>query len=150
MDEIEITPLTGPFDARVVLPGSKSITNRAMLLAALAQGRSVIESALFSDDTRYMADALRALGFTVEIEAPRPAGSLSAAVAESSRRWRGVLRRRRRHRDAISVPFLTLGERRFVSTAISGCASARSVRNSTRCSGSARGCTASATTTARR
>ena len=53
MDEIEITPLTGPLDARVVLPGSKSITNRAMVLAALAQGRSVIESVLLSDDTRY-------------------------------------------------------------------------------------------------
>jgi 3-phosphoshikimate 1-carboxyvinyltransferase len=70
VDEIEITPLTGPLDARVVLPGSKSITNRAMVLAALAQGRSVLESVLLSDDTRYMSDALRAMGFTVEIDAP--------------------------------------------------------------------------------
>ena len=68
MDEIEIKPLTGPLDARVVLPGSKSITNRAMLLAALAQGRSVIDGALLSDDTRYMTEALKALGFVVEID----------------------------------------------------------------------------------
>src|SRR5260370_17091489 len=67
-DEIDISPLTGPLDARVVLPGSKSITNRAMVLAALAQGRSVLDSVLLSDDTRYMSDALRVMGFTVEID----------------------------------------------------------------------------------
>src|ERR1700691_4700912 len=67
-ENIEIAPLTGPIDARVVLPGSKSITNRAMVLAALAQGRSVLESVLLSDDTRYMSDALRVMGFTVEID----------------------------------------------------------------------------------
>src|SRR5271168_1963676 len=69
-EEIEISPLNGPLDARVVLPGSKSITNRAMVLAALAQGRSVLEAVLLSDDTRYMSDALRTMGFTVEIDAP--------------------------------------------------------------------------------
>lgn len=68
MDEIEITPLTGPIDARVAVPGSKSITNRAMILAALAQGRSVLDAVLLSDDTRYMTDALRALGFIVEVD----------------------------------------------------------------------------------
>jgi 3-phosphoshikimate 1-carboxyvinyltransferase len=70
MDQIEITPLTGPLGARVVVPGSKSITNRAMVLAALAQGRSVLESVLLSDDTRYMCDALQVMGFAVEIEEP--------------------------------------------------------------------------------
>lgn len=66
--EIEIVPMTGPLDARVSVPGSKSITNRAMILAAMAQGRSVIDSVLLSDDTRYMTDALRVLGFIVEID----------------------------------------------------------------------------------
>jgi 3-phosphoshikimate 1-carboxyvinyltransferase len=66
--EIEIVPITGPLDARVVVPGSKSITNRAMILAAMAQGRSVIDSVLLSDDTRYMTDALRVLGFIVEVD----------------------------------------------------------------------------------
>ena len=69
-EEIEIAPVTGPLDARVVLPGSKSITNRAMVLAALAQGRSVLDSVLLSDDTRYMSEALRVMGFTVEIDEP--------------------------------------------------------------------------------
>ena len=66
--EIEIVPITGPLDARVSVPGSKSITNRAMILAAMAQGRSVLDSVLLSDDTRYMTDALRVLGFIVEVD----------------------------------------------------------------------------------
>jgi 3-phosphoshikimate 1-carboxyvinyltransferase len=68
MDELEITPISGPLDARVAVPGSKSITNRAMILAAMAQGRSVIDSVLLSNDTRYMTDALRAMGFVVEVD----------------------------------------------------------------------------------
>ena len=68
MDHIEIKPLTRTLDATVAVPGSKSITNRAMLLAAMAQGRSVIDSVLLSDDTRSMADALRPLGFIVETD----------------------------------------------------------------------------------
>jgi 3-phosphoshikimate 1-carboxyvinyltransferase len=66
--DLEIIPLTGPLDARVAVPGSKSITNRAMILAAMAQGRSVLDSVLVSDDTRYMTDALRTLGFLVETD----------------------------------------------------------------------------------
>jgi len=46
----------------VRLPGSKSITNRTLLLAALAQGRTVLRDVLDSDDTRYMLEALRKLG----------------------------------------------------------------------------------------
>jgi 3-phosphoshikimate 1-carboxyvinyltransferase len=48
-----------------MLPGSKSITNRAMLLAALSGGETRIEGALFSEDTAIMAEALRRLGFAV-------------------------------------------------------------------------------------
>jgi 3-phosphoshikimate 1-carboxyvinyltransferase len=51
---------------RIVLPGSKSITNRALLLAALAAGESRLIGALKSDDTRWMAQALRAMGVSVE------------------------------------------------------------------------------------
>jgi 3-phosphoshikimate 1-carboxyvinyltransferase len=63
---LAMRPLERPPDATVTVPGSKSITNRAVLLAALADGRSELSGALFSDDTRYMAEALRALGVTVE------------------------------------------------------------------------------------
>jgi 3-phosphoshikimate 1-carboxyvinyltransferase len=67
-NEIEIIPITHSLAATVAVPGSKSITNRALLLAAMAHGRSNIESVLISDDTRRMASALSALGFTVEVD----------------------------------------------------------------------------------
>lgn len=67
-DAITIAPLRRPPDAVVRVPGSKSISNRAALLAALADGRSVLDGVLFSDDTRYMAAALRALGIAVDAD----------------------------------------------------------------------------------
>ena len=62
---LEIHPLTRPPDATVRIPGSKSITNRALLLSALADGSSTLEGVLFSDDTRYMTAALAELGVAV-------------------------------------------------------------------------------------
>lgn len=58
--------ISGPIDAVVRVPGSKSITNRALLTAALADGESELTGALFSNDTTYMAAALNQLGVTVE------------------------------------------------------------------------------------
>src|SRR5262249_48868295 len=52
-------------DCTVRVPGSKSITNRALLLAALAAGESTLDGVLWSDDTRYMVEALRQLGVAV-------------------------------------------------------------------------------------
>jgi 3-phosphoshikimate 1-carboxyvinyltransferase len=63
-----IEPITRPFDTVVELPGSKSYSNRALLVAALAAGRSEITQALFSDDTRYMHGALVALGVGVQAD----------------------------------------------------------------------------------
>lgn len=57
---------TGPLDATVTLPGSKSLTNRALVLAALADGPSVVRRALRSRDTLLMARGLTALGATVD------------------------------------------------------------------------------------
>jgi 3-phosphoshikimate 1-carboxyvinyltransferase len=65
-DTLTIRPPSGPLVGRVSPPGSKSITNRALLLAGLASGESRLTGALKSDDTRYMAEALRAMGVTVE------------------------------------------------------------------------------------
>lgn len=59
----------GPFDARLTPPGSKSLTNRALLLAALAEGRSRLNGILLSDDTRVMLDALTRLGVALELDA---------------------------------------------------------------------------------
>jgi len=71
--EIEIVPARRPLAATIRVPGSKSITNRALLLAAMAEGTSIIESALLSDDTRAMRAALRALGIRVEVDEVRRA-----------------------------------------------------------------------------
>ncbi len=65
-EKLTIIPPGRPLSGRVSPPGSKSITNRALLLAGLAKGTSRLTGALKSDDTRYMADALRAMGVTVE------------------------------------------------------------------------------------
>src|SRR3954466_13389736 len=54
-----------PLAAVVELPGSKSVTNRALVLAALADGRSVLRRPLRSRDTELMAAALRVLGIEV-------------------------------------------------------------------------------------
>lgn len=53
-------------DIKVTVPGSKSITNRALLLAALTDGECILKGALFSDDSRYFLKALKSLGFEVE------------------------------------------------------------------------------------
>ncbi len=56
----------GPVDANVAIPGSKSITNRALPLAFLALGESELSGCLRSDDTEVMCNALRALGADVD------------------------------------------------------------------------------------
>jgi 3-phosphoshikimate 1-carboxyvinyltransferase len=61
---LEITP-RGPLHACVSVPGSKSISNRALLIAALGRGESRLHGVLDSDDTQVMAAALRALGASV-------------------------------------------------------------------------------------
>lgn len=64
-DALEIEPVSKPVVARVRPPGSKSITNRALVCAALAGGRSTLQGALDSEDTRVMVTALGELGIEV-------------------------------------------------------------------------------------
>ena len=66
MTAVEIIPPGRPLVGRAVPPGSKSITNRALLLAGLAHGTSRLTGALKSDDTHWMAQALRAMGVGVD------------------------------------------------------------------------------------
>jgi 3-phosphoshikimate 1-carboxyvinyltransferase len=54
----------------VRVPGSKSLTNRVLLLAALADGTTTLENALFSDDSARFADSLTRLGFDVQTDEP--------------------------------------------------------------------------------
>ena len=63
--QLSLSPVTGPVGASVRLPGSKSITNRALLLAALAGSDSRLIAPLHSEDTFYMASALRELGVQI-------------------------------------------------------------------------------------
>jgi 3-phosphoshikimate 1-carboxyvinyltransferase len=65
-DTLTIMPPAHALTGRVMPPGSKSITNRALLLAGLANGTSRLTGALKSDDTLYMVDALRAMGVLVD------------------------------------------------------------------------------------
>ena len=64
---LDIPPLTGAA-GRVLLPGSKSISNRVLLLSALCRGRTTLHDLLDSDDTRVMLTALRQLGCGVQQE----------------------------------------------------------------------------------
>ncbi len=64
-----MVPLAQPPDCDVRVPGSKSITNRALLIAALAAGESTLDGVLFSDDTHHMASAWRQLGIEVHEDA---------------------------------------------------------------------------------
>ena len=66
-DRLQIQPVES-FDLSLRVPGSKSLTNRALLLAALAEGKSALSGVLFSDDTRVMLAALQTLGFNLDID----------------------------------------------------------------------------------
>ncbi len=61
-------PIEKPIDAQVTLPGSKSITNRALVASALADGDSLLTDALLADDTRLMMGVLRNLGIAVTVD----------------------------------------------------------------------------------
>jgi 3-phosphoshikimate 1-carboxyvinyltransferase len=62
---IEIQPVSGPVRGAIRPPGSKSITNRAFILAALAKGKTTLTGVLDSQDTQVMAESLRRLGVHV-------------------------------------------------------------------------------------
>ncbi|MBK1879997.1 3-phosphoshikimate 1-carboxyvinyltransferase [Pelagicoccus mobilis] len=69
-DPHPVPPFTKPVKGSVTVPGSKSITNRALIIAALADGETLLENCLFSEDTEIMVKALQDLGFDVR---PTPA-----------------------------------------------------------------------------
>jgi 3-phosphoshikimate 1-carboxyvinyltransferase len=69
-ERIEIVPLATPPKATVRVPGSKSITNRALVLAALAVGECQLQGALRSEDTEVMVESLQRLGFPIVSDWP--------------------------------------------------------------------------------
>ncbi|SVB89755.1 uncharacterized protein METZ01_LOCUS242609, partial [marine metagenome] len=67
-DPLPITPFTSPCRGEARVPGSKSITNRALVLAALGNSKVTLEGALFSDDIKIMVEALSTLGFSIKAD----------------------------------------------------------------------------------
>lgn len=67
MKQREVIPLKQGLDFKLTLPGSKSITNRAFLCAAFAEGKSVLRGCLESDDTAVMLEALRKLQIPISV-----------------------------------------------------------------------------------
>jgi len=67
-DVIELVPLERPVEAEISVPGSKSITNRALILAALSEGEAILRGALWSEDTQVMVACLQELGYFVNVE----------------------------------------------------------------------------------
>lgn len=65
---MEIIPISQALNAKVRVPGSKSLTNRALMIASLANGKTLLTNALVSDDSCYFAKALQTLGFDVQID----------------------------------------------------------------------------------
>jgi len=65
---MHIQPVSHPLNAKVRVPGSKSLTNRALLIAALADGETRLTNALFSDDSKYFANALKTIGFDIRLD----------------------------------------------------------------------------------
>lgn len=71
MEELLLRPISSPVDRTIRLPGSKSLTNRALLIAALAGGESDLRRVLFADDTILMMEALGRLGVAVTADRQR-------------------------------------------------------------------------------
>jgi len=65
---LPVQPIARPIDLDIAVPGSKSITNRALVMAALADGPVELSGMLRSDDTYYMIECLQKLGFEVSVD----------------------------------------------------------------------------------
>lgn len=75
-EPVRVEPVDGPLDATVTVPGSKSLTNRALVCAALAEGHSRLSGLLVADDTEAMTDCLGRLGIAVSRPATAAADEL--------------------------------------------------------------------------
>jgi 3-phosphoshikimate 1-carboxyvinyltransferase len=111
---LEINPISHPLNAAVRVPGSKSLTNRALLIAALADGKTHLTNTLFSDDSKYFAKALQTLGFDIHLNEANHemivtglGGKIPAAKAELFIGNAGTAAR-------FLSAFLTLGNGEFV------------------------------------
>lgn len=88
MNQLTLSPIS-KVAGTITLPGSKSLSNRLLLLSALARGTTEVHNLLDSDDTRYMAAALQTLGISLKFSADRtvcqvdsPGGSFPVSAAD--------------------------------------------------------------------
>jgi 3-phosphoshikimate 1-carboxyvinyltransferase len=109
-----VEPLARPPDVSISVPGSKSLTNRALVAAALASGTSRVNRALFADDTEAMLGCLQALGIPVDIDRAGEritvggcGGRVPAGPATLDARLSGTTAR-------FIAPMLALGRGRYV------------------------------------
>ncbi|MEO1064033.1 MAG: 3-phosphoshikimate 1-carboxyvinyltransferase [Actinomycetota bacterium] len=112
--QLAISPLDRPPDATVVVPGSKSHTNRALVCAALAAGTSRLDGVLVADDTEAMCGVLADLGLELALDREAPsvvvtgvAGSLPPGPAHVDARQSGTTGR-------FVLPMLACGEGTYV------------------------------------
>lgn len=93
-DPLAVKPYTRPVSGTVEVPGSKSITNRMLILACMADHPVTLTGALFSDDSHHMVDCLKKLGFKVhaddESQSIRVHGTSGAIPAEQASLFVGV------------------------------------------------------------
>lgn len=83
-DILELKPLAKAPNCTITVPGSKSITNRALILAALADGKCTLRGALWADDTQVMVDSLQKLGFSVKVS-PDPTEECNRTIEVEGR-----------------------------------------------------------------
>lgn len=116
-DPLPIEPVGGPLEATAVVPGSKSVTNRALVCAALATGTSQLDGALFADDTEAMLGVLAALGIdhTTDVErATIEITGCAGAVPETSE---AIDTRQSGTTSRFTLPLLALGSGAYRVTA---------------------------------
>ena len=117
-DSLTIEPITRPFTATITPPGSKSLTNRALVLAALAEGTCELSNVLFADDTLVMLECLGRLGFDWTIDRDcGPSASTGGGGNDRRRTGRAVLRQQR---DDDPVPHGAVHARATATTRLDG------------------------------
>jgi 3-phosphoshikimate 1-carboxyvinyltransferase len=114
MSALEILPVSHALHASVRVPGSKSLTNRALLIAALAAGKTCLTNALFSEDTYIFAHALQTLGFDVQLDAPHNEMSITGLGGRIPSKQALLFCGNAGTAARFLAAFLTLGEGEFV------------------------------------
>ncbi len=94
-EQFSVKKTDKPIDWTVTVPGSKSMTNRALLMAALTDGTVQLRGVLFSDDSRYFISSLQSLGFDTQVDEKERSVTVTGCAGGS---------RRRKHRFTWEAP----------------------------------------------